>query len=494
MEGAGILSLSPLLPFLAAVLLPFLRLTGKNQKLLYSLVVVIGTFILSLYLAWRCQGQTLVLFWITENIPILLRMDGVSVIYLVLASLLWIGTVIYSHEYIDSDQYENRYYAFLYAVLGSLMGIGLSGNIVTFYLFFELMAFMVFPLICHDGKEVSMKGAIIFIMYSIFGAALVLIGIAMLYGLGDLSTFQAGGLGVQIVSGREGQIATALLLMIFGFGCKAGMYPLQAWLPIAHPIAPAPISAALSALVTKTGVLGIIRTVFYMVDLSFLKDTWIQYLWLTMALLTIFIGSCMAFREPLLKKRLAYSSVSQLSYILFGLAILSPVGFTGAFMHFVYHAFAKLILFLCAGAIIHQTQLQYVGELKGIGKKMPVVMWCFTLSSLSLIGIPPMGGFFSKWHLISAALRADIGIFSWLGPVVLLISAFLTAGYLLPIIIAAFFPGDDFDYANNSKLDPGWKMTGPLTVLAGLAILQGLFPKGFISHIITIANELMRGV
>jgi multicomponent Na+:H+ antiporter subunit D len=173
------------------------------------------------------------------------------------------------------------------------------------------------------------------------------------------------------------------------------------------------------------------------------------------------------------------------------LAILEPVGFTGALLHFVFHAFAKSILFLCAGAVILQTSFIYVDDLKGIGKKMPVVMWCFTLSSLSLIGIPPMGGFISKWHLINAALKADIGIFSWLGPVVLLISAFLSAGYLLPIVINAFFPGADYDYTGVTNQDPEWRMKGPLVVLACLAVLLGFFPAGLISYISAIAGELM---
>jgi len=372
-----------------------------------------------------------------------------------------------------------------------LMGIALAGNIVTFYLFYELMALATFPLICHGMTEITIKAAVTFLIYSIFGATLVLIGIVLLNNLADISSFTAGGvLGAQ-AAGQKSRITIALLLMLFGFGCKAGMYPLQAWLPIAHPAAPSSISAVLSALITKTGVIGIIRTVYYLIGVDFLRGAWIQYLWLTITLVTIFIGSALAFQEPFLKKRLAYSSVSQISYILFGLAILAPAGFTGAVLQLIFHAFAKLILFLCAGAIIRKTHSYSVGELKGMGKKMPVVMWCFALSSLSLIGIPPMGGFLGKWYLIQASLNADIGIFSWLGPVVILISAFFTAGYLLSIIIDAFFPGADYDYANLTNLDPDWRMKGPLVVLTGFAILMGLLPFNIISYISEIAGGLM---
>jgi len=480
-----------LLPIAAALLLPLLKLAGKNRKMIYTTGASACCLVLAVYLALRQQGQSFTLFMITDQIPVLLRVDGLSAVYLVLASLLWVGVVLYSHDYVERDQHENGYYVFLLAVLGCLMGVALAGNIVTFFLFYEFMTFMCFPLICHDRTEESVKASIVFLIYSIFSATMVLFGVVILSGLGDISSFAAGGVLAGNGSDEAARITLALLLMLFGFGCKAGLYPLQAWLPIAHPAAPAPISAILSALVTKAGIIGVIRTIFYIVGVDFLKGTWLQYLWLAMTLATVFIGSALAFREPLLKKRLAYSSVSQISYILFGLAILEPAGFSGAGLQLIFHAFAKLILFLCAGAIIHNANLYYVGELKGIGKKMPVIMWCFALSSLSLIGIPPFGGFTVKWHLISAALNADIGVFSWLGPVVLLISAILTAGYLLPIVISAFFPGADYDYAGHVRLDPGWRMKIPMVALTGLAVILGLLPKDIISYLTALAENLM---
>ncbi|MEL7624915.1 MAG: proton-conducting transporter membrane subunit [Clostridiales bacterium] len=486
-----ILALSPLLPFGSALLLPFLKLEDKNRKLFYTMGVTLCNLLIAYYLARHLQGQSLILFKITENMPILLRVDGLSVLYLLLASFLWLGVTLYSHSYIAHNRFESRYYAFLLAVLGSLMGLGLAGNIITFYLFYELMTFLAFPLICHDMTEEPMKAAITFLIYSIFGATLVLIGIALLNGLGDIALFSSGGILDPAALEKKSYLTIAVLLILFGFGCKAGMFPLQAWLPIAHPAAPAPISAVLSALITKAGVLGIIRVIYYMVGPAHLQGTWLHNLWLAITLLTVFLGSMLAFREPLLKKRLAYSSVSQLSYILFGLAVFEPTGFTGALLQMVSHAFAKLVLFLCVGAIIHQTHFHHVEELKGIGKKMPVVMWCFTLSALSLIGIPPLGGFLSKWHLIEGALKADIGIFSWLGPVVLLISAFLTAGYLLPIIIDAFFPGADYDYANLTNLDPGWQMKGPLIVFAAFALFQAGLPSRLVAFISAMAGGVM---
>ena len=438
------------------------------------------------------MGRSLMLFRLTEDITIFFRVDGLSAVFIVLVSVLWIGIDVYSRSYLTDERFDTRYYVLLFVVMGSLLGLALAGNIITFFLFFEIMTFSAFPLICHDRTAASIKAATIYIAYSIFGSTTALLGIVLLNSSMDITVFVAGGLPDIRYAENETRIAVALLLMLFGFGCKAGMYPLHAWLPIAHPVAPAPISAALSALLTKAGVFGILRTVYYLMGFEFMRHTWMHYLWLGVAVGTVFIGSMLAIREPMLKKRLAYSSISQISYVLFGLAILDPRGFEGAILQLVFHAFAKCILFLCAGAIIHQTGCTHVGDLKGVGRRMPVVMWCFTLSSLSLIGIPPMGGFLSKWHLISAAFTADIGPFTWIGPVFLMISACLTALYLLPIVIEAFFPGTDYDGVSLVKQDPGWQMKAPLIVLSCLALIQSLFPARLIDNLLNIAYELMR--
>ena len=204
-------------------------------------------------------------------------------------------------------------------------------------------------------------------------------------------------------------------------------------------MAPAPASAVLSAVIVKAGVLAIVRVVYYIYGVSFLRGTWVQTAFMVLSLTTVFMGSMLAYREPVLKKRLAYSTVSQLSYILFGLAVMDAGSVAGGLLHVLSHGFIKASLFLCAGAVIYMTGKTRVDQLKGIGKEMPFIMWCFTIASLGLIGIPPTGGFLSKWYLAEGALSSGICGFSWIGPVVLLISALLTAGYLLPVVIQAFF-------------------------------------------------------
>ncbi len=221
-----------------------------------------------------------------------------------------------------------------------------------------------------------------------------------------------------------------------------------------------------------------LRSVYYTVGAEFIQGTWVQYAWLVLALVTVFMGSMLAFREPVFKKRLAYSSVSQASYILLGMAVLHPAALTGALMHVLFHAFIKTALFLTAGAVIYQTGCTRVDELAGTGKRMPVTLWCCTFVSLGLIGIPPMGGFISKWYLMSGMLESGTGVFSWLGPAVLLISALLTAGYLLPVTVRGFLPGKDYDYSRSDSLELSGKMTIPLAILAAASLLTGLFPGG----------------
>ena len=221
-----------------------------------------------------------------------------------------------------------------------------------------------------------------------------------------------------------------------------------------------------------------------------IRGTWVQTVWLTLTLITVFMGSMLAYREKVMKKRLAYSTVSQISYILFGLALLNPEAMAGSLLHVVFHACIKSCLFLSAGAIIYKTGKTRVDELTGIGKEMPVTIWCYTFASLALVGIPPASGFISKWYLAGGSLESGIPIFSWLGPVILLVSALLTAGYLLPITIRGFLPGADYDYAGLEKKEPVLTMLIPLLILAGLSLLLGVFPNPLTQYLNEIIQSL----
>ena len=407
-------------------------------------------------------------------------------------TLIWMLAGIFSFTYMKHEGKESRYFGFYLITLGAMAGLGCAGNLVTMYGFFEFLTLASFPLVIHNQSREAIMAGLKYLLYSLFGAYMALFGVFFLCRYTDTVTFTPGGtLNMSLANGNESVLLVASGLMIVGFSVKAGLFPLHAWLPTAHPVAPAPASALLSGVIVKAGVLAVIRVIFYEFGTDFIRGTWVQYLFMTLSLITVFMGSMLAFREKVLKKRLAYSTVSQLSYILFGIALLNPTALTGSLLHVVGHALIKCALFLCAGAIIFQTGITTVDGLKGIGKKMPVTIWCFTIVSLGLIGIPPTGGFISKWYLAEGALDSGIKGFQYAGPIVLLVSALLTAGYLLPVVIMGFFPGEKFDYEKLKKCEAGMAMKIPLVILAALSVLIGMFPKQLIDFISAFAAGLM---
>lgn len=496
--------------------------------------------LLALWAAW--SGDTnVIFFYLMKDIPIYFQVDGISRWFVTLVTVVWVLVGIYSTLYMRHEGEEKRFFGFYLLLYGVLVCLNFAGNLVTMYLFYEFMTLTSFPLVLHNGSREAIMAALKYLFYSLCGAYMGLFGIFFLYRFCGNLTFVPGGILSQEVIGRHGNILlTAVMLMLIGFGAKAGMFPLHAWLPTAHPVAPSPASAVLSGIIVKSGVLAVIRVVYYIVGPDFLRGTWVQYTWMALSLTTIFMGSLLAYREPILKKRLAYSTVSNLSYILFGLAVLSPTGFSGALLHVVFHGVVKCGLFLTAGIFLFCHNKTKVEELAGIGQKMPVVLWCYTLLSLSLIGIPPTGGFVSKWHLAQGALEANMGPWSYAGPIILLISALLTAGYLLPLVIKGFFPGEstvfvqgkeiavqdekiavqdkeiaiqdgkivghnkeiqdkevsDFSWesaANTAeRFKPQAAMLIPLLILTVLSLVMGLFPNVLIEYTDKISMTLFR--
>ena len=290
------------------------------------------------------------------------------------------------------------------------------------------------------------------------------------------------------LAGKEGLAMGIFLAMLIGFGVKAGMFPLHGWLPTAHPVAPAPASAVLSGVITKMGVLGATRVVFSVAGVDRLRGSWVQMALLALTMMTILMGSLLAFKENKLKKRLAYSSVSQVSYVLFGLYTMTPLGFTGAMLHVIFHSLMKNTLFMGAGSIIHRTGKTMVPELDGLGRRMPWTYAFFTVASLGLVGIPPTSGFVSKWNLAQGALSLDSAV-RWIGPTALLISAILTAAYLFTIVIRGCFPGED--YMPEPPCEAGWRMLVPMGILSALIVLAGVFSGGLVTYLETLAGQMM---
>lgn len=430
------------------------------------------------------------LFHLTGSLPILFRIDEMGVLFSALTLIVFLCAGFFSFEYMKHETKEKRYYGFYLMVFGVLNALCFAGNLITFYLFFEMLTLASMPLVLHNGSREAIMAGLKYLFYSLCGAYMALFGIYFIWKNSDTLTFTAGGV-LQMTTGSAGILLIAAFVMLLGFGVKAGMFPMHAWLPAAHPVAPAPASAVLSAVIVKAGVLAMVRVVYYIFGTDFLAGTWVQTVWLVLTLVTVFLGSMLAYREPVLKKRLAYSTVSQLSYILFGLATMNLLSVTGGLLHVLAHGLIKTTLFLVAGAIIYTTGRTRVDELRGIGKEMPLTMWCYTIVSLGLIGIPPTGGFISKWYLAIGSLQGGMAVFRWLGPVILLVSALLTAGYLLPLTIRGFLPGADYDYAHLQKREPSPWMTIPIVLLTILSVLIGLFPNIVTEWIMGVVSALI---
>lgn len=487
----NILLLFPiLLPVIGGLLLLCVRpLRGKVAMRVTS-GTVLGLTAISVLLTLRYDSLSLPVWTLTDKMTLSLRMDSVSKLFSVLISVVFLVVGIYAFVYLTHEEREHQFMGFYLLTLGMLMGLSFSGSLITFYFFYEMMTLLSLPLVLHERTPEAAAAGRKYLYYSCFGALCGLFGIFALSPYVKTLEFTPGG---SLLADKAGQgtafILTVTFIMLLGFGVKAGMFPLHGWLPTAHPVAPAPASAVLSGVITKAGVLGILRTVYYIAGADFLRGSWVQITWMILALITVVMGSTMAYREDLLKKRLAYSTVSQVSYVLLGLSCLNLEGFTGALSHVVFHSLIKNALFMVAGVIIFKTGCTKVSQLHGIGKKMPITMWGWTLVSLGLIGIPPTSGFISKWHLGLGSLDTGLGVLGYLGPVCLIISALLTAIYLLQPVISGFFVGKD-GYRDITDQEPSAAMWVPVLIFAAATVLYGIFPNSLLGFIQNIAASV----
>ena len=458
-----------------------------SKKINYAAVVAISSLGMVLVSVLTCMnilnlGKSVTLFYLLDSLPIYMKLDEIGVVFSMIITVIWCAITIYSYVYLKNNENINRYFGFYFLVYGILIGSHYSGNIITFYLFYELLTICSTPLVLHNQTREAKMAGFKYMFYSFCGAYMILFGIFFVNQCGGgLEFFRDSQYIIAAGTVNKEIFLVAIFVMILGFGVKAGMFPFHAWLWAAHPVAPAPASAVLSSVIVKTGVLGIIRVVYYLVGTNIMAGTWVQTTILIFSMLTIFMGSMLAFREDVLKKRLAYSTISQLSYIILGIFLFTEQAFTGSMLHVAAHAMIKCSLFLVAGAIIFKTDCHRVSELKGIGKKMPITMLAFTIASLGLIGIPPTGGFISKWYIALGALSFENKLIGIVGVIILLISAMLTAGYLLPISINGFFTGEDDSRV--VKREAPISMLIPIIVLVVISIIIGVVPNFIIDFI-----------
>ena len=467
-----------LLPIITGVLLPVLPFQSKKQRDLFNEIIVVINTIMVWYLILNRPADPFTVVNYTGDLSITFKIDGLGMVFGGLVATLWPLATLYAFEYMTKEERESVFFMFYTMTYGVTLGIAFAGNLLTMYFFYELLTLVTVPLVMHTLTREAILASRKYLYYSLGGAAFAFIGMIFVIIYGDTLSFNYGGvLNLAKIGDRTNILLLIYVMAFMGFGVKAAICPFNSWLPEAG-VAPTPVTALLHAVaVVKSGAFATMRLTYYCFGVDFLRGTWAQKLLMAIVLITILYGSGQALRETHIKRRLAFSTISNLSYILFGVVIMTPLGLVGALSHMVFHAVMKIASFFCAGAIMHETERHYIHELDGLGYKMPGVFTVFTFSSLALMGVPGLCGFISKWNLAQAAVSSG-NAEAYIGIAVLMVSALLTAIYMMTIVIRAFFPGNGFDYtALEGIKDPNWKMMVPLYIFVAGMILFGLFSQ-----------------
>ena len=480
-----------LLPIFLAMPISLIRWKQDTHWMFYAEGVVLLTSALAYYALANSDRQMHVLFRFANDLEIAFRIDGLATVFAALVSFLWPLATLYAFEYMSHLEHRQLFFMFYVMTFGVTLGIAFSGNILTMYCFYEMLTMVTLPLIIHPLSKEAISASRTYLLYSLGGAAFAFIGMIFILYYGTTGAFVPGGvMHTPAVTDRQNLFLVIYVITFFGFSVKAAMWPFGGWLPKAG-VAPTPVTALLHAVaVVKAGAFALMRITYYSFGVEFLRGTWAQTLLLVFVIITIVYGCSRALKETHLKRRLAYSTMSNLSYILFGVVLMSPLGLVGALCHMVFHAFMKICSFFCVGAVMHQTKKNYVHEINGLGHVMPVTFVIFTISGLALMGVPGLPGFISKWNLAKAAVSSEqplalVGVFA------LLVSALLTAIYMMSISFRAFCPGREFDYETVAGYrDPGWRMLVPLIVFVIVLFLFGLHSEPLVKLFTALASEL----
>jgi multicomponent Na+:H+ antiporter subunit D len=412
------------------------------------------------------------------GIDLVLRVEPFSLLFLGLSALLWLATTVYAIGYLEGSPNRSRFFGFFSLCVTATVGIALSGNLVTFLLFYEFLTLATFPLVAHRGTPEAVAGARTYLVYTLGGGIVLLAGVAWLtYLVGPVEFTDGGAPELAQLAAEEPGIAQAVfVLLIAGLAVKAALIPVHGWLPRAM-VAPAPVSALLHAVaVVKAGVFGIVRVVHHTYGVEVAEALGVLLPLSVLAAATIVFGSALALRQDDLKRRLAYSTVSQVSYVTLGVAVLGVVSTTGGIVHLVHQGLMKITLFFCAGLFAETLGLHRVSQLGGVGRRMPVTAAAFTVGAVGMIGLPPVAGFVSKWQLGLGGIDAGE---PWI-LVVLLTSSLLNAAYFLPVVYALWFGSSE-----EAVVEPGLRTTRlrleapaalllPAVSTAVLALLAGL--------------------
>ena len=491
MNGA-VLVLPVIFPIIAGAVLPLFKFKNRKSRNIYVEIMTIITSIIVFAILCNRPEKSFMVLNLAGSLEILLNVDGMSIVFAGLISALWPFATLYAFEYMEHEGKEDTFFAFYTMTFGVTVGIAFAANYMTLYMFYEMLTLVTLPLVMAGMSREAILAGRKYILYSMGGAAFAFVGFIFIYIYGDTMNFVYGGvLNMVGIEGKEELLRLVYVLSVLGFGVKAAIFPFHGWLPTAS-IAPTPVTALLHAVaVVKAGAFAIIRITYYSYGTDFLHGTWAQYVAMAFAITTIVFGSARAVKEPHFKRRMAYSTVSNLSYVIFGALLMTPSGLVGGLSHMIFHAIMKITLFFCAGAVLHKTHREYVKELNGMAYKMPVVFLVYTIAALALVGVPGLCGFTSKWNLGTAAMQEG-SVMALIGAFGLLISALLTAVYMLTPVIRAYFPKKEFDFETISDCkDPSYQMKLPIIVFTLFVVAFGLYSTPLINFFEKIASGLI---
>lgn len=480
-----LLQFALVIPLLA---LAGIQLCGRYENLREAVSLIAGTALFAVVCSFYqpvLDGQEIAVHWleILPGLALTFRIEPLGLVFALVASFLWIITTLYAIGYMRSHREENqtRFYSLFALSIGAVMAIAFAENLFTLFVFYEVLTLSTYPLVTHAGTEAARRGGRVYlsVLLSTSIGFFLLAVIATWLVAGTLS-FRSGGIFPPETS--PALLSILLALFVFGVG-KAAIMPFHRWLPAAM-VAPTPVSALLHAVaVVKAGVFVLLKVCLLIFGIETLQSIpateWLLYL----AGLSILLASIIALRQQNLKKRLAYSTVSQLGYITLGALLATGAGMTGSALHIVMHAFGKITLFFCAGAILVAAHKTEISELRGIGRQMPFTMIAFLVASLCIIGIPPTGGTWSKWYLMLGTLEAQ----QWLLMGLLMVSSLLSIAYLLPIPLRAFFAGSDEipqGHGATATKEAPWPSLLALGITAAGCIYLLLFPNSFYQLIV----------
>ncbi len=461
--------------------------TGKRPNLreACSFLAALALFLVTVSLVPDIRaGRTLhfTVFDLLPGLSVSLRADALSMIFAVSASFLWCVTVFYSAGYMRSleEHAQTRFSACFALALFGAIGCAFSDNLLTLYLFYEIVSITTYPLVAHHQDEEGYEGGRKYLVYLTATAkGLVLPAMVLLYVLvGNLDFANNITTGILPAGVHRGIVTALYVCCVLGFA-KNGVMPLHHWLPGAM-VAPTPVSALLHAVaVVKVGVFSTVRVMLYVFGTKTMTDFNLGLPTAYFVSFTILAASIIALSKDNLKARLAYSTVSQLSYIILGVALLTPAGIEGGLIHIANHAFSKITLFFCAGAIYVATHKKDISQMSGLGRAMPFTFGAFAIASLSMIGAPPVCGFVSKWYLLNGALDAgSIGIF-----LVLLASTILNAAYFAPVVFDAFFGNPSAEDVKHGFKEAPLAMVIPLSLTAVISVVIGFYPDFFMNFV-----------